>query len=52
MLTTDESLARYDAVTAEDANAAAREVWAPERLSVAGVGSDEGAFRATVEQDR
>jgi predicted Zn-dependent peptidase len=49
VLTVDELLAAFDAVTLEEVNALARQLWAPERLSAAGVGADEGAFRAALE---
>ncbi|MEX1142387.1 MAG: pitrilysin family protein [Thermoleophilaceae bacterium] len=49
LLTLDEVLARIDAVTLEDVGAVARELWDPARLSAAGVGADEGAFRAALE---
>jgi len=41
----DEMLARVDAVTVEDLTALASELYAPERLSAACVGSDESVFR-------
>ena len=49
LLTVDEVLAAFDAVTLDDVNALARELWQPERLSAAGVGGDETAFRSAVE---
>jgi predicted Zn-dependent peptidase len=49
LLTVDEVLARFDAVTLEDVNGLARELWVPERLSAAGVGADEAAFRSALE---
>jgi hypothetical protein len=45
----DEVLAAFDAVTVDDLISLARELWAPERLSAAGVGGDESAFRAALE---
>jgi predicted Zn-dependent peptidase len=49
LLTIDETLAAIDAVTADDVTALARELYAPERMSAAGVGEDEGSFRAALE---
>ena len=49
LLTIDELLAALDAVTLEDVNALARELWRPERLAAAGVGGGESAFRAALE---
>ena len=49
LLTVDELLAAFDAVTLDEVNALARDLWQPERLSAAGVGSDEAAFRSAVE---
>jgi len=49
LLTVDEVLAAFDAVTLDDVTALARELWEPERLSAAGVGTDEDAFRAALE---
>ena len=49
LLTVDELLAALDAVTLEDVNALARELWRPERLAAAGVGGSESAFRAALE---
>jgi predicted Zn-dependent peptidase len=49
LLTVDEVLAAFDAVTLHDVNALARELWQPELLSAAGVGGDEAAFRSAVE---
>ena len=40
---------RIDAVTLDDLAALAAELWAPERLSAAGIGPDEDAFRRAVE---
>ena len=45
LLTVDELEERIDAVTLEDVEVLAREFYAPERLSAAGVGADESAFR-------
>jgi predicted Zn-dependent peptidase len=49
LLTVDEVLAAFDAVTLDDLGELARELWAPERLSAAGVGGDEAAFRGALE---
>jgi predicted Zn-dependent peptidase len=49
LLTVDEVLAAFDAVTLDDVNSLAAELWLPERMSAAGVGSDEDAFRAALE---
>jgi len=48
LLTLDEVLAELDAVTLEDVNSLARELWAPDRMSAAGVGADEDAFRRSL----
>jgi predicted Zn-dependent peptidase len=44
LLSLDEMVAAIDAVTADDLQALAGELFAPERLSAAGVGGDESAF--------
>jgi predicted Zn-dependent peptidase len=44
LLSLDEVVARIDAVTHEDLVALAQELWAPERLSSAGIGSEAAAF--------
>ena len=49
LLTVDEVLAAFDAVTLDDVTALARELWQPERMSAAGVGGDESAFRSALE---
>jgi len=49
LLTVDEVVERIDAVTAEDVVGLARELFAPERLSAAGIGADEAAFRRALE---
>ena len=49
LLSIDELEERIDAVTLDDVEALARELYAPERLSAAGVGADEAAFRAALE---
>jgi len=46
LLSLDETIAAVDAVTLEDVTALAQELYAPERLSAAGVGGDENAFRS------
>ena len=45
LLETDEIMERIDAVTLDDLRALTDELWAPERLSAAGIGPDEAAFR-------
>jgi predicted Zn-dependent peptidase len=49
LLTLDEVVERIEAVTLADLEALAVELYAPERLSVAGIGPDEAAFRAALE---
>ena len=49
VLTVDEVLARFDAVTLDDVMGLAQELWLPERLSAAGVGADEATFRSALE---
>ena len=44
LLSLDEVVARIDAVTLDDLAALADELWAPERLSAAGIGPDEERF--------
>jgi predicted Zn-dependent peptidase len=48
LLTVDEVLAAFDAVTLDDVMALTRDLWAPERMSAAGVGESESAFRAAI----
>jgi predicted Zn-dependent peptidase len=48
VLTLDEVLAALDAVTLDDVAALATELYAPERLSAAGVGASEDTFRAAL----
>ena len=48
VLSPDEIMARVDAVSAEDVTTLARELFEPGRLSAAGVGADEDAFRAAL----
>ncbi len=49
LLSVDEVEARIDAVTIEDLQALSAELLAPKRLSAAGIGADESAFRAALE---
>jgi predicted Zn-dependent peptidase len=49
LMTVDEVLAAFDAVTLDEVVALARELWAPERMSAAGVGENEDSFRSAVE---
>ena len=49
LLTLDEMIERVEAVSAEDVDALARELLAPERISAAGIGADEGVFREALE---
>ena len=46
----EETERRIQAVTAEDIAALARELYAPEQLSAAGIGPSEKRFRAAVER--
>jgi predicted Zn-dependent peptidase len=48
LLTVDEVLAAFDAVTLEDVAALARGLYRPEDMSAAGVGADESSFRAAL----
>jgi predicted Zn-dependent peptidase len=48
LLEPEEVMERIDAVSLEDLRALTDELWAPERLSAAGIGPDEEAFRAAV----
>ncbi len=48
LLSLDEVVERIDAVTLEDLAELARELWAPERLSSAGIGPDEATFEEGV----
>jgi predicted Zn-dependent peptidase len=45
VLTVDEVVERIDAVTVDEVVALARELYAPEKLSAAGIGGDESVFR-------
>jgi predicted Zn-dependent peptidase len=49
VLTVDELVERIDAVTVDDVNALARELFAPEKLSAAGIGAEESVFRGALE---
>jgi predicted Zn-dependent peptidase len=49
LLTVDEIIERVDAVTVDDVRELAAELFAPGRLSAAGVGADESAFRRALE---
>jgi predicted Zn-dependent peptidase len=49
LLSVDEVIERIDAVTLDDVAALARELFAPERLSAAGIGGDAAAFRRALE---
>jgi len=49
LLSLDELLAAIDAVTMEDVKRLAAELFDPERMSAAGVGGDEDAFRSALE---
>ena len=49
LLSVDEVEARIDAVTIDDLQALAAALLAPERLSAAGIGADESAFRVALE---
>jgi predicted Zn-dependent peptidase len=48
LLDADEVMERIDAVTLDDMRALVDELWAPGRLSAAGIGPDEDSFRAAV----
>jgi predicted Zn-dependent peptidase len=49
LLDIDEIVERIDAVTLDDLRGLARELFAPERLSAAGIGADEAVFRGALE---
>jgi predicted Zn-dependent peptidase len=49
LLTVDEVLAAFDAVTLDDLTELAQDLWRPERMSAAGVGGDESVFRSALE---
>jgi predicted Zn-dependent peptidase len=44
LLSLDETVERIDAVTLDDLGGLVDELWAPDRLSAAGIGPDEGRF--------
>lgn len=48
VLSVDEVIAHIDAVTLDDVASVAHELFAPERLSAAGIGPDEAAFSAAL----
>ena len=48
LLSLDEVLARVDAVTLEDVRELASELFDPARMSAAGVGASEAAFRSAI----
>jgi predicted Zn-dependent peptidase len=48
LLETDEVVARFEAVTLDDLRELTDELWAPGRLSAAGIGPDEQVFRDAV----
>jgi predicted Zn-dependent peptidase len=50
LFTIDELVERIDAVTLDDLRELAAELLAPERLSAAGIGPDEGVFREALER--
>jgi predicted Zn-dependent peptidase len=49
LLEPDEIMARFDAVGMDDLRELVEELWAPERLSAAGIGPSQDAFAAAVE---
>jgi predicted Zn-dependent peptidase len=49
LLEADEVMARFEAVTMDDLRELTDELWAPERLSAAGIGPDGQTFRAAVD---
>jgi predicted Zn-dependent peptidase len=49
LLTMDELLAAFDAVTLDEVNGLARDFWQPDHMAAAGVGGDEGTFRSALE---
>src|SRR3954447_3078231 len=48
LLETDEVMERFNAVTLDELRELTDELWAPERLSAAGIGPDEQSFRDAV----
>jgi predicted Zn-dependent peptidase len=49
LLSVDDVIERIDAVTLDDIAVLARDLFAPERMSAAGIGSDAAAFRRALE---
>jgi predicted Zn-dependent peptidase len=49
LMSIDEVVERIEDVSLEDVNGLVRELLAPERLSVAGIGADQDVFRAAIE---
>jgi predicted Zn-dependent peptidase len=49
LMSVDEVVERIDAVTLDDIAVLARDLFAPERMSAAGIGSDAAAFRRALE---
>jgi predicted Zn-dependent peptidase len=49
LLSVDEVIERIDAVTLDDVAALARDLFAPDRLSAAGIGADQTEFRRALE---
>ncbi len=49
LLSVEEVVERIEAVSLEDLRALSEELWAPERLSFAGIGPDEEQFDAAIE---
>ena len=49
LLEAEEVMAMVDAVSLDDLRELTDELWAPERLSAAGIGPSQEAFRAAVE---
>jgi predicted Zn-dependent peptidase len=49
LLSVDEVIERIDAVTLEDIAVLARDLFAPERMSAAGIGAEAAAFRRALE---
>jgi predicted Zn-dependent peptidase len=48
LMSLDEVTARIDAVSLEDLGQLADELWAPERISVAGIGPDPERFESAI----
>jgi predicted Zn-dependent peptidase len=49
LLSVDELIERIDAVTLDDVRALAVDLFAPERLSAAGIGAEQSVFDAAME---